>query len=62
MSWNWPFVLEGIVISWPPALIALWFGRRKLHRVTARQTREIMDATDSQTEWLRPGWKHRRKP
>lgn len=58
---NWWYVLEGAMISWPPAALALWFGRRKLHKVTASQTSHLTKVTDEQTEWLRPGWRERNR-
>jgi hypothetical protein len=40
------------MISWPPTAVALYFGRRKLHQVTARQTAEIAEMTEEQTRTL----------
>lgn len=52
---NWWDVLGGAMVSWPPVAVALWLGRKKLDR----QTRDIQDITDLQTETLKP---HTRRP
>lgn len=48
---SWWYVLEGVIVSWPPAAVALWFGRQKINR----QTKEIKQITDQQTQQLTSG-------
>ncbi len=56
MHWDLAFTLESIFVSWPPVLLGLWLGRKKINRITARQTAQIATLTDKQTEYIKPGW------
>lgn len=56
MPW-WQSMFVGMCVSWPPALLALWLGKRKLARVTAEQTSDFATITSKQTDVLKPGWR-----